>query len=426
MPPLIMNLKALRRSLGRRQGDGAGVFGVVVLVLGGLLYEARLVPTGQPTQLVVLGLLLVSVVLLATASSGLGSGRKFHVGGAAFLPAAVAGVMFLINALMNDELPLEQSLGRLLAVAILVLAGLGASISPISIEDICRIIVSSVLFILIVTAFRPEVWRACDIFKCGPFGAIYTGPFSSENALAIFACVGILCVLASRSVSIAFWTLIPLALTLYATESRTSQAALTGAIATWFSLVLWKKMSVAGRSKLSGQLRFQAGVVIVIVAGLFASSFYLILTAEPSSFSNRGNIWIRALDALDGDWWRGLGLDRWSYLQSIGILPLLFPHSQYLLLLFGGGVAAVAVLLVFFGSVIRRSAASSSSLTFASAYIVFLSILGLTEVYWNPMAFDGHTFLVLPLIFLMVAGRRDAAEVTSQDKYKIIPALRAG
>lgn len=413
--PLIINAKILRRSV-TYHGDVAGAFGIVVLVLGGLLYEARVVPTGQAAQLSVLGLLIMSVVLVVATSIKSARGSRFHVAGELFLPAAISVIMFLTNALMNIELPLEQSFGRLLAVAILALIGVLASISRVSLEDVCRIIVISVLTIFVISVLIPNVWRACDIFKCGPFGAIYTGPFASENALAIFACVGILCTLSTWTGPSSAFTLIPLALTLYATESRTSQLALAGALGIWCFSLLWKRASTRNFKGRVSPFRLQGLILTMIISCLFITSFYLLLTAEPSSFSNRGNVWIRGLGALGEDWWSGLGLDRWSYLQSVGVLPLLFPHSQYLLLLFGGGLLSIVFLFFFFTSAIRRSAVEGSRLPFAASYAVFLSILGWTEAYWNPITFDGHTFLILPLMFIIAARWSNATKADVSDQ----------
>lgn len=104
------------------------------------------------------------------------------------------------------------------------------------------------------------------------------------------------------------------------------------------------------------------------------------------------------MTALGNSWVTGLGLDRWSFLQSIGLLPPLFPHSEYLLLLFGGGIVAVLLLQLSFAYALKF--ASRDDFPFAASYVIFLAILGLTEAYWNPMAFDGHTLLLLPIMTL--------------------------
>lgn len=407
MLPLVSQVRSLWRSIQIAR-DGAGIFLSFILVLGGLLYEARVIPTGQSVQVAVFVLLGATVMLACAKNWKSANERVFVVRGSSLLPALISGLLFLINALMNTELPLAQSLGRLLAVSILMLTVLGITLSSFKVADLCRVIVISVLVICVIAPFRPSIWRACDIFKCGPFGAIYTGPFGSENALAIFACVGILCVFGSWSGRSSVFALFPLSITLYATESRTSQLALACAFGAWAISSLWIK--VRGDARIEGKVQYLRGQVLVfslMVVGIFLMSIYLLLHAEPSSFSNRGNIWIRGLTALGDEWWSGLGLDRWTYLQSAGILPMLFPHSQYLLLLFGGGILAVLLLGFLLIAGIRAAAWSLSTMGFGAAYAVFLSVLGLTEAYWNPIAFDGHTFLVLPLILLIVRARPD-------------------
>lgn len=391
---LIVNIRSLSQSLAQAS-DMPGVLAVTTLILGGLLYEANILPRGQLVQFALFAIIGAAVGLAALRSARSHDG-SFLLRLPVFLPALISAVMFLINAFSNPELPLEQLLGRLLAVAILILAGLGASVFNLRMDSVLHVITISILSMLVISPFTGNIWRPCDIFKCGPFGAIYTGPFGSENALAIFCCVGILCVVATWSGKRSLLSVFALALTLYATESRTSQLALAGAIVSWLLSAAWRK-ALPG----PGTLKAQRVVFSAAALMISATSFYLILNAEPSSFSNRGNIWIRGLSALGSHWWSGLGLDRWTYLQSAGVLPLLFPHNENLLLLFGGGLLSVLILCYLLINSISSGSRYSERIGFAAAYAVFLSILGITEEYWNPIALDGHTFLVLPLIFLV-------------------------
>lgn len=392
--------------------DFSGFVGAVGIVLGGLLYEARLIPVGQPAQIVVFGLLLTAVILALASyfanpkKQGPESLPILKLG--PFLPATVALVMALVNAVANPELPLEQSIGRFLAVSILVLAGLLACCGKLTVSDVGRIFTSSFLLILVAAPFVGENWRSCDIFKCGPFDAIYTGPFSSENGLAIYACVAFLFSLRLWKASSLLLTLAPICLTLYATESRTSQLALVLAVVGWMSHRIWTKVLGQQRSgpssfAESGQAR-GALFYTLVVATIFIIGYYLVLNAEPALFSNRGMIWIRGMAALDDSWWSGLGLDRWSYLQAVGILPPLFPHSEYLLVLFGGGLVSAILLFTVHSTSLVAASRTVSDMGLAIGYNVFLAVLGLTEAYWNPIAFDGHTLLVLPLIYLTARG----------------------
>ncbi|WP_431229541.1 O-antigen ligase family protein [Paenarthrobacter nicotinovorans] len=311
---------------------------------------------------------------------------------------------------MNVNLPLEQSLGRLLAVAILLFSAIILSVGNVDLKDLGLVVISSVLGILAISPLLGEDWRPCDIFKCGPFDAIYTGPFRSENALAIFACVTVLFVFLVHSKLHSLLSLAPICLALYATESRTSQMALFAALGAWVLSLVWKKLTPSGFVQgvtLQRSLRAQTVMFSVAVLAILATAFVLILTAVPTSFSNRGNIWIRGMGALGEDWFVGLGLDRWTYLQTIGVVPPLFPHSQYLLLLFGGGVLSVGLMMLMFCSAMSRARRLPALFSFTVAYVLFLAVLGLTEAYWNPIAFDGHTLLVLPFI-LIATGRRRA------------------
>ncbi|MFF2843310.1 O-antigen ligase family protein [Paenarthrobacter sp. NPDC057981] len=404
---LLFNLKALRRSAAVHR-DLTGWLALVVVVLGGLLYEARVIPGGPPVLFVILGIMmaLLLLTLLKSRRSTVSFSRKFSA--LALFPALIGSCLFVVNAVMNVSLPFEQSFGRLLAVAILVMSALISSFGRMNLKDFGRVMMCSLLIILIISPTLGQNWRSCDIFKCGPFEAIYTGPFPSENALAIFACVAILFALFVNTRLNLVLSLIPFSVVLYATESRTSQTALFISLGAWAGSILWRKLAKSLPRRRHGRqettLFAQATFFSVVVVGVFGLGFILLMTANPSSFSNRGNVWIRGLYALGSDWPSGLGLDRWTYLQTIGILPPLFPHSQYLLLLFGGGVVAVGLMLVLFsGGLIAAARRSAKVLSFTVAYIVFLLVLGLTEAYWNPIAFDGHTLLVIPLVILAIS-----------------------
>lgn len=400
---LIANVRGLIQS-GIVKRDVPSLIGVAALVLGGLLYEAGLGLVGQPGQIAVFSV-LVGCVAIATigrirekSRGGGGQARPLSIG--PFLPAAVALVMASVNAVANVDLPLGQSVGRFLAVAILVLAGLLACVGEINVEDVGRVIVCSFLVILIATLATESVWRSCDIFKCGPFGAIYTGPFSSENALAIYACVAVLFVLKTWSGLVSILTLLPVLLTLYATESRTSQLAVLIGLLAWALYRLW--MKVTGRPRDISIEPFKGRMFLFrsSVAAIFCLGFYLLVNAEPTQFSNRGMIWIRGLTALGDNWIAGLGLDRWTYYQSVGLLPPLFPHSEYLLLLFGGGLLSVGLFYAAHCASLSVGGRRPGDVGLAVSYNAFLAVLGLTEAYWNPVAFDGHTFLILPLVYL--------------------------
>lgn len=404
---LLANLRGLTASKMLIK-DLAGAIGVMGVVLGGLLYEARLIPVGQPTQFVIFGLLLTaSVLALASyfvkqSRQGIDSRPTLRL--APFLPAMVALVMAAVNAVANPDLPLEQSIGRFLAVSILALAAFLACCGQITISDVGRIYICSFLLILILSSFSGDNWRPCDIFKCGPFDAIYTGPFSSENGLAIYACIAVLFVFRTWNTAASVLTLAPILLTLYSTESRTSQLAMVLAVVAWIVHRLWTKLLSHQRKANILAPEYTGGggahFYVLAVVAVFVIGYYLVLNAEPSQFSNRGMIWIRGMAALGDSWWSGLGLDRWTYLQAVGLLPPLFPHSEYLLVLFGGGIIGVLLLFTVHATSLAAASRTRTELGFAISYNMFLSVLGLTEAYWNPIAFDGHTLLVLPLIYL--------------------------
>lgn len=419
---LMFVLKEFYSGSAMRRDPGASI-AVVIVVLGGLLYDARILPQGQVTQLsfmaALLGCLVLSIAQSRKGKNLSRQGQHYSV----FLPVLIASVLFLTNAVMNPGLPLVQSLGRLLAVAIVLILAIILLSGNITLRDTCHLVAASVLFLTVISPIVDRGWRECDIFKCGPFNAIYTGPFPSENAYAIYAAIAMISAFHLRR-GVAALTVFPLVLVLFATESRTSQLALGVAVFGALSLWLWRGVAGSAGSKPRGEAALSAGQALFFAslnASIMGVGLYLITHATPSLFSNRGNIWLRGTAALGDSWFTGLGLDRWTFLQTIGLLPPLFPHSEYLLLLFGGGATAVSLLTAMMIVSTIKARYVPGSAYFAVAYTLFLAVLGLTEAYWNPATFDGHTMLIVPLM-LLLAGQPTPRVPTDNDLAKnLIP-----
>jgi hypothetical protein len=379
-------------------GHGLAVMGVFCVVLGGFLYNFGNSPKGQALQLALVALLSALVLIQVHKNSR----ENLNQGGpkvrlAVYASPILAAVLFMVNATMNPGLPLIESMGRLLGVLYLILIVTFCVVSRLTISQAAHAITLAVLSTLVLAPLGGDAWRACDQFKCGPFGAIYTGPFASENGLAIIVAVGILSLLGSWHSRSSWLVIVPFLLTIFATESRTSQLALAVALCIWGVLVFWKSSSAMGA-------RSSLGVWLLVIGGLFVTGLVMVYTSSPSAFSNRGNIWLRGTRALGDNWIFGLGLDRWTYLQNIGYMPGLFPHSQYLLILFSGGILGIFLLFLLFAAPLRRSFAVENERRYIVAYVLFLCVLGLTEVFWNPIAIDGQTFLVIPLIVSALRG----------------------
>ena len=420
---LLISLTALtaltlcfRQNLrSRTSGDGLAVVGVFCVVLGGFLYNFGNAPKGQALQLVLVAILAALVLLQVHKNSRESSGHggpKIRL--AVYASPILAVVLFLVNATMNPGLPFVESMGRLLSVLYLVLIVTFCIVSRLTISQAAHAITLGVLSVLVLAPLGGDAWRACDQFKCGPFGAIYTGPFASENGLAIIVAVGILSLMGSWRGRSSWFVLLPFLLTIFATESRTSQLALGAALSLWGWLLLRRGSKAVGRKS-------PLAVWTVAIGGLFATGLFLVYTSSPSAFSNRGNIWLRGTGALGDNWVLGLGLERWTYLQNIGYMPGLFPHSQYLLVLFSGGALGIFVLFILFAAPMHSSFTVRREQRYLVSYVIFLCVLGLTEVFWNPIAIDGQTFIVIPLIVgALQRSSRDARDAAVQGPARLL------
>ena len=130
------------------------------------------------------------------------------------------------------------------------------------------------------------------------------------------------------------------------------------------------------------------------VTSFLALGTWLVYTSAPGAYSNRANIWRLGHHAL-GEWWPiGRGLSSWTP----EVLERNYMHSQSLFLLYSGG----AVALILFGVLVCISFARQPLpyLAFSAATVTFTMLRGLIEISWNPLALDGSTILILPIIVL--------------------------
>lgn len=387
------------------QRDFASVIGILGISLGGLLTATSFMPPGAAVQLAILGILVFSVALICLRELRRPSGSPIKL--LAFLPALISMVVFFVNTFMNSELSTAHLIARTTAVAALVLLGLLVTSGRLFLSDFCNLFVLSLLLILVASFGSQGLWRPCDQFKCGPFNAIYTGSFASENMLGQLAVVGLLFSLSAWFKGRNIVGIITLALALYATESRTSQIAMGVALLTWVvaNYVQRKHRSSLGRQRANTSLEFRNLLMLVIptfaTAVVFSIGFYLLYTATPTSLSNRGNVWIRGLNALDDSWMLGLGIDRWSVLQGLGVVPQLYPHSEYLFMLFSAGLVGVGLIFVLFVATLRSAWRNGSNYAFGVTYVMLLAVVGLTEIIWNPITIDISTLLIVPIIFIL-------------------------
>ncbi|TLM81685.1 O-antigen ligase [Pseudarthrobacter sp. NamE5] len=396
----VVQIWAVRRS-GLTARSPLVFVGLVLVMLASLLYEAGMLIRGQAGQLSIIALMLM--IVLIAASKSIRSRMTHQISLAAFLPAFIAAALFSVNALMNAEIALQQILGRSLGILSLALLGFVFCLSKLQLRDVAAAMVLAISLMFAMSPLKGLSWRPCDKFKCGPFDALYTGPFQSENTVALLCGIGVLCAFLTYRDRKSVIVILTFALTLYATESRTSQLALAVGVAVWPLAAIatsWCRKATTSRA-LTERSRLLIVWASLGTVALFIVGFWLVVEAEPSDFSNRGNVWILGLSALGEDWVSGLGVDRWYTYQSVGAVPSHFPHSEYLFLLFTGGVGAVLGLFWIYTKSLSNSFFHHRATPFAVSYIVFLGVTGMTELFWNPIAADGNALVMLPLIFLL-------------------------
>jgi O-antigen ligase len=304
-----------------------------------------------------------------------------------------------------DLLAADLQAGQLVAplTSLVVLTVSGVMSAPLGMTP--RVLGRTVLAVLAVvgvaSALLPESWRACDEFKCGPAGALMTGPFPSENYLAMQAVLVLAWVLLGLGGLLRVTAVLLVATLLLASGSRTSM------IVALLALLLFL---VSGRGRRTtghrGPVSYVTGSLLGVLAVVVG--YALIVRSTTSTFSNRGQTWAQAMEAVEAHPWRGLGFHSWFELQRVGTLPGHFAHSEYLILLFSGGYVALALFAVVLAAALRQTTATSPDSWLRASLPVFVFAgLGLTESVWNPFTFDGSSWPVLVML-LVTAGRRVA------------------
>lgn len=387
---------------GRRwTGDSYASFAVGAMIVGGVIYDSDSYGGSRVLQLVTLACIVAGTVCyLATA----GRERLFVAPTLAFLPMLMALYMFVLSAAGSSDI---ASFSRLAPVVMWACLGALLSSSGVSVVTMSRMIVGITCTMAVLLPAVDGAMTACTEFKCGLFGELLKGPTASGNYLAQFAGMSMLVALFRMRGTLRVAVVSAMVLILVATDSRTSQIA----VATGLAIGLLIKFR-PGRSS-RGPLAYQTMALLAwptVIAGS-ALGLYLIYTFDDGDFSNRANTWARGVAVLDNRWPTGLGSEAWSAYQDLGALPILFPHSQYLLLLFWGGMFAVLAYTVLLAVTACRATRMADLLPLCCAMVMFMLTLGLTEAFWNPAAVDGHSFfIVLVLAFAYPSvGMADAS-----------------
>ncbi len=373
------------------------------LVVGGMLSDTVWLANSQVFRLTILAgfaaSLLISISVKSTRPYPLVTLTPIVWG------SLLWAELFLVNALRSAEATgTVDALVRLAPGVLWVMLLLTWKSSPIDKRLLASVAMTGISLVGLLTLITPEAWRACDIFKCGQFGGMLTGPYTSENyvSLLLTATTALYVVAYGYRSSLPQVTLA--ILWLLATESRTAQNALLAILAI---AICYTLLSKAVKTDFwSGRFLWFAAYRVLPFA-MIALAILLAMTATPSTFSNRGNIWISAVELTKQNPVFGWGIDQWEIFQAAGYVPSHYPHSTYLLIAFSGGAVAVAIFYFFISSSIRSHfRASDSSILNAVPAVAFM-IVCLLEIAWNPLAIDGTSWIPLTLVALKLPSTRE-------------------
>lgn len=386
-------------SMWSLSGDRFGNAFVFVSVFGFLILNFEQLPGQRWIRLM---LALLPFAVLAYRLLGVEEPRRHRRYRADRRLLVVAGLTLwlgLVNTLRNPELPLETLAGRLLAGLYLTAFAIALFWGEIQWKTPMLAFIGGTLFMNALGILAGEPWRDCDQFKCGPFGALYLGGYATENSLAMFSGAAFVIALGTLKGVSRILVTGSLGLALYATESRTAQLATMVAILSFIVVNLHTSWRTSGPGS-----QFLRRVGIFALLTVMASGLYVVLTSASTDFSNRGNTWGRGMAALGSSWPTGLGIDRWLLYQQVGLVPPLFPHSEYLLVLFGGGIGAIVLLAMALVAPFRKGNWNANGISVAVAFVCYLAVTGITEVYWNPLSLDAGSAFALVLIACCFLG----------------------
>lgn len=297
------------------------------------------------------------------------------------------------SGLYGSRLVSYAAAGLLLVAAVLLAAGTALSTRALAYTGLA---VLSVL--TIPTLFSDQAWRTCTggkLEKCSVAGALFKSFFESENYIAMiaaFTLVASLC--AMRRVELvaaaAFCLLI-----IVATGSRTSYLALAAGAA-WLagSWLIERRRRVT---------RIHLALCVGLVLTFLTAATYLTWSADRTTLSNRGNIWVHAREYIADMKVTGVGVSKWYHLRDIGAAPTHFFHSGYVLAIFAGGFVALAIWGLWATALLHGRVLDGRAFT-AKAPVVLFLVYSFTEVVWNPLSVDGLSWIFITLMLIRSAG----------------------
>lgn len=296
------------------------------------------------------------------------------------------------SGLYGSRLVSYAAAGLLLLAAVLLAARTAVSTRALAYTGLAVLSVMT-----IPTLFSDQAWRACTggkLEKCSAAGALFKSFFESENYVAMiatFTLVASLC--AMRRVELlataAFCLLIILA-----TGSRTSYLALAAGGA-WLA-GSW--LIERGRRFARIHLALCVGLVLTFLT----AATYLMWTADRTTLSNRGNIWVHAREYIADMKATGVGVSKWYHLRDIGAAPTHFFHSGYVLAIFAGGFIALAIWGLWATALLHGRVLDGRAFT-AKAPVALFLVYSFTEVVWNPLSVDGLSWIYIMLMLIRSA-----------------------
>lgn len=334
-----------------------------------------------------------TIVLGAGASLGaagiyiLTAAEKPRIAWAQWLILLIPLHLFFVDALLNSDRSEFDIFARVLPFVVL-LAVASLLTAPDRMLVVRTALQTSFGFACVLSAFAPEVWAHCSIFKCSVAQQLFVGAFDSENVLGGIAGLVAVTSVGEPRKRLRFATLLLCALVLVVTNSRTSQIAAVLALAAMAVSAVFQQRPGVARFGWPFVLPF---TIVPTVLGI-----RLVFTAAPTDFSNRGRIWHLGLQYFDGAWVVGKGMSAWPKVQLYDA----FMHSQNLLLLFSGGLVAVALWVVVCALALRNGRALGAPM--AIGFMVLVLTRGLVELVWNPLGLDFTGLFVIPLLALVV------------------------
>lgn len=369
--------------------------GLLALVLGGMLGDTRYLEDIAAVKMAYSAVFIASM-LLALA----GPARRANP------PAPVAPLVGLIclwawlftaNIVQNSVTATSSQLLMRLAPGAIWMALLVVwRRNPVERKMLSEIAAFAISVLgLLVPLFRGIAWRACDQYKCGVFGGMLTGPYTSENYLAQQVAIIAILFIVSNGVRRATPLLALTAVWLVATESRTSQYALLAAVSTALLLAAVRR-AVILRDGGAGRRLFLSLIPLVFIL----AAGYLVFNVSPTEFSTRGNVWIQAVALIEQNPILGLGISRWGEYADMGYFSGHFPHSLYVFVAFAGGIIGLVLLYNWVRSALVNAVDREGRLDAPLALAVVFLTVGLFEVVTNPIAVDGTTWIPLALMSL--------------------------